>query len=78
MQWRFEADCIHVSAPWLDTLGLADMAGRRIPKSRRELVSAFVGESVGMVVKMLGDSPIAYFHHAREPFDSTTKIDHGL
>jgi class 3 adenylate cyclase/tetratricopeptide (TPR) repeat protein len=51
-----------------------DIAGRKILKRHQDIASPVIAEHSGVVVKLLGDSVMAYFLDAREGLKSAIKI----
>ena len=55
-----------------------DLAGRKMLKKHQDVVSPAINEYGGVVVKVLGDSVMAYFLNAQEALKSAIKIQQTL
>jgi class 3 adenylate cyclase len=55
-----------------------DLAGRKMLKKHQDFVSPAINEYGGVVVKVLGDSVMAYFLNAQEALKSAIKIQQTL
>ncbi|MFC1863000.1 adenylate/guanylate cyclase domain-containing protein [Thermodesulfobacteriota bacterium] len=55
-----------------------DIAGRRMLKQHQDMVSPLITEFGGAVVKLLGDSVMAYFLNPKEAFKSAIKVQQSF
>ena len=55
-----------------------DMAGRKILKIHQDMVSPIIADFGGAVVKMIGDSVMAYFLKPEDAFQSAIKIQQKI